>query len=385
MTSLSDTVNFLMTVIRGRNILLAAFFLSVTCPIYSDDYEWQLPSGFPRPEVPADNPMNNAKVELGRRLFYDNNLSGDGSYSCASCHRQALAFTDGRPQAIGVSGGVHSRNTMSLTNVAYNPVFGWASKDLASLENQALVPMFNTQPKELGITQPGDGILKYFKSQPQYVARFKLAFPQAGNWVTLPQITQAIAAFERTLISGNSAYDQYLFYDDQDAISLRAREGMKLFFSKRLGCSQCHSGINLSGPAVFPDLAPAAIEFHNTGLYEVYPAEDTGLFLETSVSADKGRFRAPTLRNIAVTAPYMHDGSISSLAEVIDHYAAGGRTITTGANAGVGSHNPRKSRFIKGFAISLEEKQDLLEFLRALTDEQFITDRRFSNPHQGTD
>ena len=291
--------------------------------------------------------MSAAKVELGRHLFYDRRLSADGEFSCASCHRQELAFTDGRPRAIGATGALHPRSTMSLTNVAYNAGFAWADPTLASLEDQARVPMFNRDPVELGVEGDGAAMVARLGRDPNYEAMFVAAFPgrHAGKRISVETVVQAIAAFERTLISGNSAYDRRVYLDQRDAMSEPAKRGMRLFFTERTGCFHCHSGVNFSAPTVASGTSHRLKldgSFHNTGLYNLgkkgglYPEDNPGLAEHTSRKRDIGRFRAPTLRNVALTAPYMHDGSIATLEQVVDHYAAGGRTIETGPYAGVG-------------------------------------------------
>ena len=338
--------------------------------------------------VPADNPMSAAKVELGRRLFYERRLSGTRDFACASCHRQELAFTDGRPRALGATGASHPRSAMSLANVAYNASFAWADPTLDSLEDQAHVPMFNRDPVELGIEGEGEAMLSRLGSDPRYEAMFSAAFPEKAEKIDLRTVVKALAAFERTLISGASAYDRRVFLDERSAMSESARSGMRLFFSQRLGCFQCHSGFNFSGPVTFAGAPQRRPEFHNTGLYNLgrnglYPPDNHGLGEHTSRKRDVGRFRAPTLRNVALTAPYMHDGSIATLEEVIGHYAAGGRTLVAGPYAGVGAENPHKSPLVKGFQITESERGDLVAFLESLTDESFATDPRLADPFAG--
>src|SRR4051812_31128723 len=183
----------------------------------ADSYDWHLPPGVPRPRVPADNPMTEAKVRLGRRLFYDARLSGNGAYACASCHQQKLAFTDGRPRALGSTGQAHARSAMSLTNVAFNASFGWADARTRTLEAQMSVPMFNEHPIEMGIKGNEAAILARL-TQDQTLARmFADAFP--GQPVALDTIVKAIASFERTMISANSPVDRYLYRDDRAALS----------------------------------------------------------------------------------------------------------------------------------------------------------------------
>ncbi|MEM7354233.1 MAG: MbnH family di-heme enzyme [Acidobacteriota bacterium] len=354
-------------------------------PSPAQPFDWQLPLGFPPPIVPADNPMSAAKVELGRHLFYDPRLSGTGKLSCASCHAQELAFTDGRPRALGATGELHPRSAMSLANVAYNASFAWADPSLLSLEAQVHVPMFNRDPVELGVEGEGAAMVARIAADSRYEAMFANTFPHASPRISLANIVKAIATFERTLISGRSAYDRHLFLDERTAMSAEARAGLRLFTSPRLGCAECHSSFNFSGTVRAAGLPSRPLEFHNTGLYNLrgkglYPPDNPGLAEHSGKKRHIGRFRAPTLRNIALTAPYMHDGSIATLAEVIEHYAAGGRTLSTGPYAGVGHASPRKSSLVQGFQLSKQEKGELIAFLESLTDEEFVRNPRLSNP-----
>jgi cytochrome c peroxidase len=328
--------------------------------------------------------MSAAKVELGRHLFYDTRLSVTGNFSCASCHDQSKSFTDGKARGVGATGEVHPRGSMSLANIVYQPVLTWANPNMKRLEKQALVPMFGEHPVELGLAGKENEVLAKLKAEPRYQRLFPTAFPGEAELFTLDNVTKAIAAFERTLISGDSPYDRYL-NGDQRAITASAKRGEQLFFSERLECFHCHGGFNFSQTEDHAGKAFAEIEFHNTGLYNLdgkgaYPKDNTGAHEITNRPEDMGKFKAPSLRNIAVTAPYMHDGSIATLEEVIDHYAAGGRTIRSGEFRGAGKNNPNKSAFVKGFRLTAQERRDLIAFLKSLADEKFLRDPRFSNP-----
>src|SRR6185436_14274376 len=220
---------------------------------------------------------------------------------------------------------------MSLTNVAYNASYGWADSRTRTLEMQIHTPMFNEHPIEMGLKGREPEIVARFAGSAADAAAFAAAFPEDSAPVSIVNIIKAIAAFERVLVSGNSPLDRYLYRDERDALPAEAVRGMKLFFSDTLACGRCHSGVNLSGPADH-DANPEKVTptFHNTGLYNVdgkggYPEIDRGLFDQTRQPSDMGRFRAPTLRNIALTAPYMHDGSIPTLELAITHYATGGK------------------------------------------------------------
>jgi cytochrome c peroxidase len=351
----------------------------------ADGWDFQLPHGFPSPRIPADNPLTSAKVELGRYLFYDTRLSANDTQACATCHQQARAFTDGRAHAVGSTGQVHPRGSMSLVNVAFASALTWANPNLHRLEDQALIPMFGVNPIELGMTAPGDALTARLKALPIYARLFADAFPADPTPVTVEHVTQALASFERTIISARSPYDRYHFERDDDAISADAKRGEVLFFSQPLSCSRCHSGFNFSGAVETEGGGPRSPEFHNTGLYNLssalsYPPPNTGTYDVTHDPGDVGKLKAPTLRNIAITAPYMHDGSIETLAAVLDHYAAGGRTIASGPYAGVGRDNPNKSPIVHGFTLTPSQRADLIAFLDTLTDRALLTDERLANP-----
>ena len=348
-------------------------------------YSWNLPKGFPKPLVPSDNSMTVEKVELGRYLFYDVRLSSNGKASCATCHKQELAFTDGRPFAIGVTGESHLRGAMSLVNIAYSGALTWGNKSIKMLERQALVPMYGEHPIELGLREEDNSFLPALRADPKYRTLFERAFPtlQSERIIT-ETVAKAIACFERSIVSARSPYDRYHYDGDDTAVSDSAKRGETLFFSQPLSCFRCHSGFNFSGDTV-SERHLGEVEFHNTGLYNLagalsYPSANTGLYEFTKVPGDVGKFKAPTLRNIAVTAPYMHDGSIPDLNGVLDHYAAGGRSISSGPQAGAGRDNPNKDKLVGGFKLSPKDRADLIAFLQSLTDEAVLNDSRFSNP-----
>jgi cytochrome c peroxidase len=353
-----------------------------------DGYDWQLPAGFPEPRVPDDNPMSQAKVELGRYLFYDTRLSGNGTQSCSSCHLQALAFSDGRAVSIGSTGETTDRNAMSLTNSAYSAALTWGNPLLTTIEQQVVVPMFGEFPHELGITGHTEEVLKRFQGDAQYQAMFAAAFPSESDPIGFGNIVKALASFVRTLISGNSVYDRYR-WQDPSVMSESAQRGMRLFMGEELECHHCHGGFNFSAATVTPNTTFSTKIFFNTGLYNIggsgtYPAPNTGVYSVSGKKADMGRFRPPSLRNVALTAPYMHDGSIATLEDVIQFYADGGRVIADGPYAGDGRENPYKSALVSGFELTDQERLDMLAFLNSLTDESFITDPRISDPFAGS-
>jgi cytochrome c peroxidase len=332
--------------------------------------------------------MTAEKVELGRYLFYDPRLSSNGTTSCSSCHLQELAFTDGRVLPIGATGEVHPRNAITLTNSAYSATLTWANPNLRVLERQIPIPMFGEFPIELGITGYEEAVLDRFRQDPLYQTLFGVAYPDQTDAFTFANITRALASFTRTLISGNSVYDRYT-QGDTTALSESAQRGMTLFFSEGLECHHCHTGFNFTLSTVTANSTFQDRPFFNTGLYNLdgegaYPPNNTGIFEITGNPEDMGRFRPPTLRNIALTAPYMHDGSIATLPEVLQFYADGGRIITHGEFAGDGTVNPYKSGLVPGFTLTDQETADLIAFLESLTDEEFVTNPTFSDPFAGT-
>lgn len=256
---------------------------------------------------PANNPANAVKIDLGQRLFFETALSVNASYSCASCHDPENHYTDGRKVAVGATGQLHSRNTPTLYNVGYGASFGWDDQGIFELEQQHLIPLLNTNPIEMGYIPEYGSRLRH---QPAYAEMFALAFPgqQRTNETNLTLITRALASYVRTIRHPDNQFDQYIFGDDPNALSNPAKAGLELFTSPRLGCSNCHNSFNLSGPVVYlnqvnaPDQVNAP-EFHHTG-----------------VDGSTHKFRAPTLRAIRHTAPYMHAGNLSTLDDVLQHY-----------------------------------------------------------------
>jgi cytochrome c peroxidase len=323
--------------------------------------------------------MSAARVELGRYLFYDKRISFNGKESCGSCHRQELAFTDGRAHAEGTTGQLHPRSSMSLVNVGYAAYLTWANPALTSLEEQALTPILGEDPVELGLKGHEQDFLTAIRGDEVYRRLFPLAFPGETNLYALANVTKAIAAFERTIISLRSPYDRYRWGGDLSAISEAAKRGELIFSSsERGGCFQCHGGWTFSGGIRFEGRKVSNSNdeerggFFNTGV-STYEAPNRGVYEQTHRAEDIGKFRAPTLRNIAVTAPYMHDGSLSTLEDVIDHYAAGGKF-----------DHPNKTHILHRFSLTDGDRHDLVEFLKSLTDEALLHDPRWSDPWQTT-
>ncbi|MDD2452174.1 MAG: di-heme enzyme [Sulfurovum sp.] len=351
----------------------------------SGSFAWDLPEGIYPPRVPADNPMTQEKVELGRYLFYDKKLSANQTQSCSSCHLQKAAFADHNRVGIG-STGVHAlRNPNSLTNTGYYTSYSWANPALGTLERFIIMPITGDDPIELGVVpEMEDEVLARFDNNETYQKMFKAAFPEAENPITLEYIVKALASFNRTLNSFNSPYDQYL-RGDADALNASQKRGLALFMGEKAECFHCHEGIHFSDSTANEKSFSVNQFFHNIGLYNIggdgsYPEGNQGLYETTMLEQDKGRFKAPSLRNIELTAPYMHDGSMATLEEVIELHSNGGRVITEGPYAGDGTQNPYSSDFIVPKNFTEQEKEDLVAFLRSLTDTEFVTNPKISDP-----
>ena len=375
-----------------RSLLTAVALVALLAGFSSQSiYDWHLPAWVPIPTVPADNPMSAAKVELGRHLFYDKRLSGDQSMSCASCHHQDKSFTDGLAVAEGITGEKGARSAMSLANVAYLPVLTWANPNLTALEVQALVPLFGEHPVEMGMAGREQELFARLQADARYRELFTKAFPVdasqgAQALYSLSTLTKAIASFQRSLLSFDSPYDRYQYGGQKDAISASAKRGEALFFGEKMECYHCHGGFTFTDNIRHQKLPLAEQGFHNTGLYNLdgrgaYPPNNVGISELTGNPDDMGQFRTPTLRNVALTAPYMHDGSIPTLQQVIrEHYAQAGRAGNTPAGP-----NPMRSSLIAGFDVSEQEVTDLVAFLNALTDITFIRNKQHADPWMQVD
>ncbi|MCB0858874.1 MAG: di-heme enzyme [Solirubrobacterales bacterium] len=348
------------------------------------DWSWSLPQGFPQPRVPAKNKMSRAKVEIGHRLFYDTRLSGNGTQSCSSCHFPELAFTDGRTTPVGSTGDVLARNAPSVANSAYHRTFTWANPALTSLESQMDVPLFGTNPVEMGINDKNKKkVLGRIKRDPWYAKRFPRVYRWSKKPVNWFNIIRSISAFQRSIVTGTSKYNRFL--RGKAELTSSERSGLNLFMGEDGECHHCHGSFIFEDQATYIGAADERLKFHNTGLYNVggtgaYPFGNRGLFEITGKKKDMGAFRAPSLLNVARTAPYMHDGSVKTLMDVVDIYARGGRLITEGPYAGDGALNPHKNPLISGIKLSEQDKKDIVAFLRTLTEMDYSKDPRFADP-----
>ena len=330
-------------------------------------YALTVPTGFPTPVIPADNPLTNEGVALGRRLFYEKSLSSTGTMSCGSCHQQSKAFTDGRALAVGVDGVANPRGTMSLANVLWSTQLTWDGA-FTTLETQALKPIENPielhQPLAVGVAR--------LQASSTYPALFQAAF--GTPTITNELVLKALAQFERTLISGSSRYDTYMA--TRTGFSADELAGLQLYTThiapgsvRGAECFHCHSqplmSSNYEG------------KFFNNGLDLTFT--DPGRGGLTKLAVDQGKFIAPTLRNIALTAPYMHDGRFKTLEEVLDHYSDHVQMASPNLDNNLiqGINNPP---FGTHMDLTATEKRQVLAFLQTLTDTNFVTDKRFSDP-----
>lgn len=339
-------------------------------PFAPTPYQMRLPLGWPTMVMPTDNPLTEEGVELGRKLFYDPILSLDNSISCASCHKQEFAFSDNKKFSIGINGQLSERNSMPIFNLGwvqnFAPVvngkalrFFWDGS-AATLEEQVLFPIIN--PIEMGETLPN--VIRKLNEHATYPQLFKRAF--GADSITTTHLAKAISQFERTIISSGAKIDRYFFNPetgrrfDTTVFTEQERRGMLVFNTEEKGdCFHCH---NVSSPF------SSNFNLHNNG----HRSSDEGLKRVTGNAEDIGKFRTPSLRNLIYTAPYMHDGSIASLEEVVEHY-----------NSGVVRSFPTDALYLKhldGLKLTEQEKADLVAFLKTMSDPTIITNPKFSKP-----
>lgn len=319
-----------------------AFMFITSCTLLAGEEPPQPPKGLPPIPWPENNLYTKQKAELGRLLYFDKRLSSDNTVSCATCHRLEEAFADHKKVSRGIHGSLGSRNAPTVINAAYQTHYFWDGRAL-SLEAQAKGPIAN--PNEMtafdNVHKAYQECHKQIKIIPGYCKLFKVAF--GSDECTIDQIVQAIATFERTVVSGNSPYDRYIA-GERTAMSLEAIRGEQVF--KRVGCDNCHAGFNFTDG-----------RFLNIGVGMDAKEPDLGRYLITKNPQDRGAFKIPTLREVALTYPYMHDGSLNTLEEVIDYYDKGGIP------------NSNLSPLMKPLHLTAEDKKALKSFLEALCGE----------------
>lgn len=336
-----------MNVLQLSAVVLALGLLAGACSSGVDAPQdpplVPLPSGFPRLPVPANNQLTAERITLGKKLFFDKRLSSTSQVACASCHLQEHAFADPLKVSAGVHGRMGTRNAPMLANMAYNTSFFWDG-GVPTLEQQVIAPIIN--PLEMDMKM--EDVAKRLQEDPGYVELFRKAY----DMEPAPEgITKAIASFMRTLISGNSRYDKYQ-RGDKSAMNESEKRGMELFQGERAECFHCHVGFNFTNNNI-----------QNNGMYLDGP--DMGRYLVTENPIDIGLFKVPSLRNVEVTAPYMHDGSLATLEDVVEHYVSGGKG------------HPNTDPLIRPFDLTPQEKADLVAFMKALTDEEFLANPKY--------
>lgn len=300
---------------------------------------WTWPAGRAAPTVPRDNAMSPAKVELGRRLFYDADLSIDGTMACSSCHVQRHAFADSTATRPGVHGDPGRRNAPGLANAAWARRLTWGDPRVRTLEAQVAIPLFGTDPVEMGMRDQEAEIVRRLGRDACYVRMFRAAFPQDAGRIDTTTVARALAAFQRSIISDRAPYDRWR-RGDKTALSTSQSQGEALF---RRACVTCHAG---------PDLTDGRFHAIDTA------STDRGLAAVTGKPQDEGRFRTPALRNVMLTAPYLHDGSAATVDQAIDRH----RNVTGVQHLKAG------------------DRDMLMAFLEALTDRELVADRRYALP-----
>ncbi len=326
-------------------MVLLCYSCSKDAPEFTSDgtpYEIALPDGFPTMPIPLDNQLTYERIELGRKLFYDKRLSRDSSVSCASCHLVEKGMADNNITGVGIDDLVGVRNVPTLSNIGYHPYL-FREGGNPTLEAQVFGPI--DSPVEMGFSVRE--AVDRLKTQPDYERMAQETYGRSFDEFVL---SRAIASFERILVSGDAPYDEWS-RGDTAAMTPAAKRGMVLFFDE-FNCNSCHQGFDFTNYEVL-----------NNGSHVTY--DDPGLMNLSLNPMDRGKFKILTLRNVEVTGPYMHDGSYSSLSDVIDNYSAGG------------SGHANQDARIAPFAISTQEKADLIEFLHALTDPVFLNNPEY--------
>lgn len=338
---------------KGIGLIFGFFFLiSLGCQKENDRPEtgpdiMQIPVGFPAMTFPEGNEYTPERWALGKQLFNDPILSRSNTISCASCHKPSLAFSDEVAFSIGEGDTPGRSNAPTLTNIGYHPYFTRAG-GVPTLEMQVLVPVQEHDEFDFNIVE----IAKRLKEIPTYVEAARAAYDREPDPFV---ITRALANFERSFISGNSKYDKFIYQENIHAINAAEKRGMNLFFGEKTNCSGCHNGFNFTSYA-----------FENNGLYETYA--DSGRMRFTQDPNDRAKFKVPTLRNVGVTGPYMHDGSFTTLEDVVAHYNIGGTSHLS------------KSPLVAPLGLTEQEKDDLVAFLHVLTDTDFLFNEHLKQP-----
>ena len=325
--------------------------------------------------TPNKKIITSVDAKIGRLLFFDTRLSINKTKSCASCHNPALAYTDGLITPNGALGDTVKRNSPTLINLFENETFNWADDNIRTLQQQSNIPLFGIHPVEMGCDSTKNLSLDFTYSDLLYKPLFAEKSITKINWL---QVKDFIAAYVKTFNFSKSKYDKYLTSNTN--LNNEEYAGKRLFFSDKLNCKKCHSGNDFDEPEFTRMNHYQNIGLYNIGKDSLYANDDNGLQNVSKDKDDIGKFKIPSLRNIAVTAPYFHDGSAASLEVVIENYARGGRLTTKGKNTGDGKLHPNKNQFVEGFKITNKEKQQLISFLKTLTDTTYLLNPFYQNP-----
>jgi cytochrome c peroxidase len=341
------------------------------------------------------NPYTFAKAELGRYLFYDRRLSINNTKACASCHAQEFSFTDSYHRSAGALGDLVKRNSRPLINIIFNKYLTSADSTLHFPEQQINNPLMNEHPVEMGIKGNETMILERLAGDPLYRHQFAAAFPADKEPFTIQNLQWAISSFVKSIFSFDARYDHYRSKHDSSILTAAERKGMQLFFSDSLQCHSCHGGINFSTP-ILQDEQGLTSYYFNTGVYNITDTQnrDDGLAELTGRKEDAGKFRVPTLRNLAFTAPYFHDGSVATLEEIIIGYErrsgevngskwsnkSNGSNRSEESKGAEGIKNQDKHLFIKQFRLNSQERKELIAFLLSLSDSTVCRNPAYANP-----
>jgi len=330
-------------------IMVSAFFFCCNLSqkkLDHSDYALITRTDWPELVIPKDNLMTVASVAFGKQLFFDKRLSIDSTISCASCHKPESGFADSTSLSIGVHNRTGLRNSGSLANVAFLPYFN-RDGGVKTLDRFSLVPIEDHDEMNLNLLVMRDRLIQ----DKDYVYQAKEIY---GREPDAFSVSRAIASYLRTFISDQSPYDRFVYDRDSFALTESQKRGYQLFFGDQAKCGACHNGEHLTN-----------FKFENNGLHESYVGKDRGRQRVTDNPEDEGKFRVASMRNVALTAPYMHDGSLSDLKSVLDHYANHGQ------------NNQYKNPIIDSISLNEEDKIDIIAFLESLTDNGFINDGRF--------
>lgn len=354
---------------------IVKWFLLACCALFAGGVFY---FGSEKTDQYTTQPNQAGLEELGHYFFFDKNLSVNGKLACSSCHDPNLAFTDGYRVSLNANAEILQRNSPSILNLNNRTFFSWSDPSINSLIFQLDRPLFSEHPVEMGLKGNEQQILHRISEQPGYKELYYKAFGKSINSIQWSELKNALVAYELKLQSRNSKYDFFLKSNDTTVFTASEFAGLQIFMADSIGCSNCHGGIDFFHPKLGALMA-------NTGLYNCngsYPLQDIGLQIHTNRHSDNGVFRIPTLRNVLLTAPYYHDGSSTSLEEVIMNYERGGRLRGNSDCNEDGAHHPNRDVRMKKFELSPKQRKNLIAFLGTLTDTTYLNQYYFNDPRQ---